>query len=87
MLIFNNFIRDPLSSSKEDHDLNKPGHVSLTEDPEEAKLDYWREDSLFHAFHSLLHTVWGHLAEEKQPNNFPRTYELFFYAHQQMTRR
>ena len=67
--------------------MSKPGHESLTDDPEEAKLDYWREDSLFHAFHALFHTIWNKLAGEKPPNNFPRTFELFFYAHQQMNRR
>jgi len=72
---------------KKDHDLIKDGHVSLSDDPVEAKLDYWREDSLFHAFHTLLHKTWGVLAEEKPSKRFPRTFELFFYAHQQMVRR
>ena len=70
-----------------DHDLSKPGHESLTDDPEEAKLDYWREDSLFHAFHVLLHKIWNKLAEDRSFRRFNRTFELFFYAHQQMVRR
>jgi len=63
---------------------------SLTDDPEEAKLDYWREDSLFHAFHVLLHKIFDKQKKDTLDNRddrFKRTFELFFYAHQQMTRR
>ena len=58
---------------------------SLSNDPDEAKWDYFREESLLHVFHSLLHKVWdggitsGQLAT--------RIHELFFYAHQQFIRR
>ena len=30
---------------------------SFTHDKEEAKLDYFREDPLFHVFHTLVHRV------------------------------
>lgn len=70
-----------------DHDLNAGNHASPTADPVEAKLDYWREDSLFHAFHALLHKLWSRLAEDTSPLRFRRTFELFFYTHQQMVRR
>merc|ERR1712142_325718 len=59
------------------HDLST-NYNPLSNDPDERKLHYYREDSLFHAFHSLLHTL---------QQNHPRQYELFWYAHQQMLRR
>ena len=70
-----------------DHDLISAGQTSLTDDPEEAKLDYWREDSLFHAFHVTFHKIWDRYALDESSNRFERTFELFFYAHQQMQRR
>ena len=70
-----------------DHDLIKDDHESLTDDPEEAKLDYWREDSLFHAFHVNFHKIWDVYKLDESSTRFKRTFELFFYAHQQMVRR
>ena len=55
----------------------------LSSDPEEAKLDYHREDSLFHAFHALFHRIFDSLIQRK----YTRVFELFFYTHQQMMRR
>merc|ERR1712142_1433831 len=59
------------------HDLSKNSNP-LSNDPEERKLHYYREDSLYHAFHKTLHTL-------QRPH--PRRYEHFWYAHQQMIRR
>ena len=41
------------------------------------------EESLFHVFHRLLHTV----NSANKAINFPRVHEFFTYAHQQITRR
>ena len=80
----NNFaIHFLIPRSDRNHDLHNIDHESLSEDQEEAKLDYFREDSLLHAFHALLHRTWERLELEK----YERRYELFFYAHQQMIRR
>merc|ERR1719153_1708739 len=57
--------------------------IQLSSDPEEAKLDYFREDSLFHAFHALFHRIFDSLIQRK----YARVFELFFYTHQQMMRR
>lgn len=60
-------------------------HIFLSNDPEESKWDYFREDSLLHVFHTLLHKVWE---GGKMSNQLPgRIHELFFYAHQQLLRR
>merc|ERR1712142_1248941 len=74
----------------QNHNLQQSAKDSLSDDPEEAKLDYWREDSLFHAFHVLLHKIFDKQKKDTLDNRddrFKRTFELFFYAHQQMTRR
>ena len=42
------------------------------------------EESLLHVFHSLLHKVWEAI---KYNRRFTRTFELFFYTHQQFLRR
>ena len=74
----------------------------LSHDPEDTTWDYWRgirlvlllvlyvfnlliiEDSLLHVFHTLLHKVWEAI---KSDGRFSRTFELFFYTHQQLLRR
>ena len=58
---------------------------SLSNDPDEAKWDYFREESLLHVFHSLLHKVWDGGISSGQLAT--RMHELFFYAHQQFIRR
>ena len=58
---------------------------SLSNDPDEAKWDYFREESLLHVFHSLLHKVWD--GEVTSGQLATRIHELFFYAHQQFIRR
>jgi hypothetical protein len=75
------------SFRKGDHDLRKLDQEHLSGDPEQAKLDYWREESLFHAFHVLFHKLWNRLKKDDSQDRFTRTFELFFYAHQQMVRR
>ena len=75
------------ASRKKNYDLVETDHEPLSEDPDEAKLDYWREDSLFHAFHALLHRIWDRLENDTSSDHFERPYELFFYAHSQMVRR
>ena len=72
---------------RRDHDLRKLDQEHLSGDPEQAKLDYWREESLFHAFHVLFHELWNRIKEDVSPDRFKRTFELFFYTHQQMVRR
>ena len=56
---------------------HEPNEI-LPNDPEEAKLDYWREDAMLHVFHSLWH---------KLTLGRRRPVEYFVYAHQQMLRR
>ena len=68
----------------QDHDLINDNQESASDDPIEAKLDYWREDTLLHAFHTNFHKIEAWLTEF---SNFSRTYELFAYTHQQMLRR
>merc|ERR1712142_427 len=79
------------SASKGDYTLyimdgdHNTTQMQLSNDPEESKLDYHREDSLYHTFHALFHQIHGyHLSDHIR---YPRAYELFFYAHQQMLRR
>ena len=57
--------------------------ASPSNDPEDAKWNHWREESLLHVFHTLLHKVW----EAKCAASEPRCNELFFYSHQQFMRR
>lgn len=45
------------------------------------------EESLLHVFHALFHKVWAAISDEKNPVKYSRTYELFFYTHQQFIRR
>ena len=59
------------------HDLSI-NDEKLSHDPEERKLYYYREDSMYHVFHRLLHML---------QQDHPRRHELFWYAHQQMMRR
>ena len=66
---------------------NKPG--GTFEEGEELigehRWNYWREDPMFHVFHVIIHKLTiAH--QDLQP--FPtRTYERFWYAHQQLIRR
>ena len=53
----------------------------LSEDPEEQKMYYYREDIMYHMFHSLLHSA------IKNTESRSRNKEQFWYAHQQMMRR
>ena len=55
---------------------------TLSSDPEDAKWDHFREDTLLHVFHKSLHTV-----NNARKDTLPRISELFWYAHQQLTRR
>ena len=59
------------------HDLSR-NDEKLSHDQEERKLYYYREDSMYHVFHRLLHML---------QRTHRRRYELFWYAHQQMMRR
>ena len=52
-----------------------------SKDPEEQKMYYYREDIMYHMFHSLLHS----LTTDRERAS--RNYEQFWYAHQQMMRR
>ena len=56
---------------------------TLTNDAEEARLDYWREDTLLHVFHDLFHK----LHDTDITNRLGRNGELFWYTHQQLVRR
>ena len=57
----------------------------FSNNPEDIKWDHYREDTLFHVFHVLVHQIFqGHAADGRPP---PRLFELFFYTHQQITRR
>ena len=61
---------------------------TLSMDPEDQKWDHFREDTLFHGFHVLLHQL--HDARKPKEGNQekpPRLDELFWYAHQQLIRR
>ena len=51
----------------------------LSEDPDEQKLYYYREDILYHMFHDLFHTI--------VRREWSRQWEQFWYGHQQMMRR
>ena len=55
---------------------------TLSSDPEDAKWDHFREDTLLHVFHKSLHTV-----NDARKDTYPRISELFWYAHQQLARR
>jgi len=69
----------PVIRSGELNLIQYPNEQGGSKDPDEAKLDYYREDSMFHVFHQLLH---------KTPTGGnPRHAEQFWYAHQQMMRR
>merc|ERR1712215_642302 len=48
---------------------------TLTNDPEEEKLDYWREDTLLHVFHSLFHKL--HRTAPRLKKKHKKHQELF----------
>lgn len=50
-------------------------------DSNEDVWNYWREDTLMHVFHVLVHNL--HNAYKGKPRNDER----FWYMHQQLTRR
>jgi len=86
-VFFSKIVKDDDSKSfGEDFDLRIPrgfydlsSNVEpLSNDREERKLYYYREDPMYHAFHHLLHSL-----QQTQP----REWEQFWYAHQQMMRR
>ena len=54
----------------------------LSNNPEDAAWDQWREETLLHVFHTLFHQVW----DAARPT-LARSYEQFFYTHQQLLRR
>merc|ERR1712142_698647 len=73
-----------------DQDLSR-NYNPRSNDPEERKLYYYREDSVYHVFHYILHLVQIAKSCTKNcgwPNvQWPRVNEMFWYAHQQMMRR
>ena len=58
---------------------------TLSMDPEDQKWDHFREDTLFHGFHVLLHQIDD--ARRAEGGKPPRLDELVLYTHQQMIRR
>jgi tyrosinase len=66
-------------------------NISVTTPPEEAKLDWYREDPLANDHHHHWHFVYprGFPEENKPPppRTQPRQGELFLYMHQQMLAR
>ena len=66
---------------------------TLSSDPEDAKWDHFREDTLFHGFHVLLHQIHSARTPANPPSigvppeSPPRLWEIFWYAHQQQIRR
>jgi len=62
-----------------------PNKVGGSRDPDESKLDYYREDSMYQVFHELLHKLNGPCWGDNCDNR--RHAEQFWYAHQQMMRR
>ena len=75
----------------------------MSHDPTEAKLSYFREDTLLHAFHTLFHKVYAQLTpryfliilpnlhiyfSKNNPNPvFLRPSELFYYMHNEFLKR
>ena len=51
----------------------------------EEVWDYWREDTLLHVFHVIVHELY--LAYKDQQPKPPRNDERFWYTHQQLIRR
>lgn len=68
-----------------------PQNISVTTPPEEAQLDWYREDPLANDHHHHWHIVYPNTAAvEQNPSllrNQPRQGELFLYMHQQMLAR
>ncbi|HET9766301.1 MAG TPA: hypothetical protein VFS60_05615, partial [Thermoanaerobaculia bacterium] len=66
-------------------------NISVTTPPEEAKLDWYREDPLANDHHHHWHFVYprGFPTEDEPspPRTQPRQGELFLYMHQQMLAR
>ena len=66
---------------------------TLSMDPEDQKWDHFREDTLFHGFHVLLHQIHSARTPANPPSigvppeSPPRLWEIFWYAHQQQIRR
>ena len=67
-----------------DHNLLDRNEAELSSDPEEAKLSYYREETLYQVFHALFHKMYAAL---EKATIFKRPKELFYYTHQQMIRR
>lgn len=68
------------------------GKVKGTEsnNPDDSKWDYFREDMMIHVFHSQLHKIVEGYMETSQNQIFElhgRVFSLFFYTHQQFLRR
>ena len=63
-----------------DHRVSKE---ELSNNPEDVKWDHFREETLLHVFHTLLHKVF----DASVKSGVPRVFELFFYTHQQLMRR
>lgn len=68
--------------NKGDHDVTQE-KTQLSHDEYERVTDYYREDPLFHVFHATYHRLFESILARK----YKRSYELFFYTHQQMMRR
>ena len=74
-----------------------PSHIARIE----AKLDYWREDPMLHAFHCMLHHAWYVDSWENQSHfafffrtaisdtkgQYSRIYETFWFSHGQFLKR
>jgi hypothetical protein len=66
-------------------DLTGGDQESHSLDPEEQKMDHFREDSNLHIFHTIYHTLFT--AQRANRRLWPRMYEQFFFTHGQMMRR
>ena len=75
---------DSLFCSEIDHDLSGDTQLGLTNDKEEGKLDYWREDTMLHAFHAMFHRLFDGI---KNVGQYPYIGAMFWYAHEQFLRR
>ena len=76
---------DPFRDSHHDLTSNRGQNYSNDDD---GKWSYFREESLLHVWHALLHKLFSAVNQSPDRGSLEgRSYELFFYAHKQFLNR
>ena len=68
----------------DDGDVDLVDHEYSSNDPRDKLWSYFREDILFHVFHTMFHKL---LARMQESPSFGRASEMFFFTHAQIVKR